>query len=256
MSEEKENMEKTTQDETRNASLGEQIENEPATLEIKDPLEFMEFQPEPELNKDSEELNLVDILYGTVAAPSETFSKLGKNPPVLKSVFIVIAIYVFMWLLSLSDLRNTGLEIMNDFGQVPGQLLLGNVLAVAAIFGVIFAVLIWFIVSGSLSLWASLLGGQDNAKGLLVCYGFAMIPSVFSGILQTLTNLAGLHVSMNWLVGILVFIWIIYLQMVAVRETQGLSTGLSLFVALTPILGSILLIILMGLLVLLAFSGF
>ena len=248
MGEEKE-MEKTTPDEIKNSSLGEQIEDGSTGLEDKASSEFKGPQFELSNEESEEELSLAEILYGTVAIPNETFVKLGKNPPVLKGVFIVIAVYIFIWLLSFSDLRNA--IMMGDFVQIPEQFFV-----LFGIFGVIFALLFWFVISGSLSLWASILGGRDNTKGLLVCYGFAIVPYAFSGALQTLVNFAGLHTAMSGLITILVLVWVVYLQMVAVRATQGLSTGMSLFVALTPILAIAALVIITISLLLLLMMAF
>jgi hypothetical protein len=250
----KENREEIIQDEVKKSPLGEQIENGPAALEAKDALGTNDLNSDLSSEAVNHKFGLVEILYGTAAAPNETFARLARKPPVLKSLYTVIAIYIFSWLLNLSDLRNAELEnmIMEEFGQISGQLL-GNIFIAMGFLGIIFVLLTWFVVSGSLNLWASLLGGRDNAKGLFVCYGFAMVPGVFSEVLQTLIKLVGLPVIMNWLVAILAFIWILYLQMTAIRTTQGLSTGLSLFVALTPILVIGLLMLFAALLVLAAF---
>lgn len=247
---EKENKEEFVHDEIKKNPLGEQIENGPRLPQAEDAPEACVIKPDPGIEEGDNKPGLVEILYGTVTAPSETFAVLAKNPPVLKSLFTVAAIYIFTWLLNLSDLRNTGLEnlMLEEFGHISGQLL-GNMLIAMGFLGIIFVLLIWFVVSGALNLWASLLGGQDNSKGLFVCYGFAMIPSVFSEVLQTLIKLAGLPGVMNWFVAIFAFIWILYLQVTAVKTTQGLSPGLSLFVALTPVLVLGLLILFASLLV-------
>ncbi|WP_028306484.1 Yip1 family protein [Desulfitibacter alkalitolerans] len=254
MTEEKENREEITKDEIKNIPLGEQIESGPDAPEVKDALEIRNPQPGLGSEETEDRLSLVEILYGTVASPNETFARLVRKPPVIKSVLTVIVIYIFTWLLNLSHLKKAGFEnlMVEEFGQISGQLL-GNIFIVMGFLGIIFVLLTWFVISGSLNLWASLLGGRDNAKGLFALYGFAMLPGVFSEVLQTLINLLGLPGAINWLIVIFTFIWILYLQMIAIKTTQGLSTGLSLFAALTPILVMGLLMIFTALLVLAAF---
>lgn len=206
--------------EIKNEPLGEVIESEQDTFE-----------------NEEEKLSFIEILYGTVAAPSDTFAKLAKNPGVAYSIITVLAIYLSIWFLNLSELRNAqfGNVIIEEFGEVSTQLL-SNMIILMGIYGLIFAFLTWFLVSGTLNLWASLLGGKGNGKALFACYGFAMLPSLFSEVLQTVINLFRLPGVINWVIVILSFIWILYLQMVSVRTTQGLTTTTSLFVALTPII--------------------
>ncbi|KUO51238.1 MAG: hypothetical protein APF76_17290 [Desulfitibacter sp. BRH_c19] len=218
MTEEKRITEETTS-ETRNEILGEEIESDQDTIGSE------------------EELSLVEILYGTVTAPNNTFAKLAKRPRIAYSILTVLAIYLFTWLLNLSDLKNAqfGNVIMEEFGEISTELL-SNIFILMGIYGLILLFLTWFIVSGTLNLWASLLGSKGNAKGLFACFGFAMLPSVFSEVLQTIINLLRLPNVINTIIVVLSFIWILYLQMVSVRTTQGLSTGISFFIALTPIL--------------------
>ncbi len=219
MTEDKKIIEETTT-EIRNDTLGEEIESEQNAIESEE-----------------EKQSFVEILYGTAASPNSTFAKLAKRPRVGYSIITVLAIYLFTWFLNLSDLRNTelGNVVMEEFGGISTEVINYMFILMGA-YGLIFVILTWFLVSGSLNLWAALLGGKGNAKALFACYGFAMLPSLFSEVLQTIINLFRLPGVINWIIVVLSFIWIIYLQMVSVRTSQGLTTGISLFIALTPIL--------------------
>lgn len=227
-----------TEDEIRGRRLGrELIEKYDDEKDDEKDLED-NLQSKLDSEENGEKLGIFETLYGTISAPNKTFGRLAKSPKVLTSLFTVIIIYIFAWFLSLTALRNTiGLEniIINELGMaVPGQTMSGLFL-VLGFLGVIFILLSWFIIAGSLSLWASLLGGWGNAKGLFVCYGLAMIPIIFSEVLQTIVRVTGLPGVINIFIAALAFIWILCLHTIAVRATQGLPIFWSLFVALTPI---------------------
>ncbi len=194
-------------------------------------------------------ISFVEVLYGTVVSPKETFTMISKKPPLMLSILTVFLIYLFTWLLNLSELRDAHLEISQEMISSVGYALpfdaFGSMIAVMGLMGVIMSLLVWFVISGALNLWAVLLGGTGNARGLFVCYGFSFLPMVFTEVLQKLIYLTGLPGFLGFLFTVAGFVWVIYLQTISIRVTQKLSSGRSLLVALSPMLLAILLMLLM-----------
>jgi len=201
-------------------------------------------------------MTYIETIYGVAAAPGDTFIKISRYPKLGHSLVTVLAVYIFTWLLNLAQMRNVGFDmmggIMTEFGNIPAHVF-SSMFIVMGLVGIIFALLLWFVASGTLNLLAVLFGGTGHARGLLVALGFTYIPAVFMEVLQSIVNLLALPNILNVLVGLLALIWIVFLQTAAVRATQNLTTGMSVLVILTP---AVLLVALFILLIALTFVAF
>jgi hypothetical protein len=215
--EEKNNSSNDNNDTDNNDVFNNELKKEIKNEDIREEIEGKQ--------QNKTQLNFVEILYGTVISPKETFARIAKHPPLFYSILTVVLIYLFSWLLSLSELQNANVDLARqmtgEFGQEIPFELLGNMFAVLGVIGLIIILLIWFTTSGTVNLLSVLFSGHGNAKGIFVCYGFSFIPMLFSEALRTLAALFRLPDLFNLLITLATLIWVIYLQTTAIKiKTQ------------------------------------
>ena len=100
------------------------------------------------------------------------------------------------------------------------------------------SVVIWFLGTGALQLFAELFGGRGRGLSLLAALGFAHLPRIFLAPLWLLTMFmpAGPAAMIGMLVLLAVSVWVLILEMLAIRETHNFSTGVACAVLVAPVL--------------------
>lgn len=157
----------------------------------------------------------LELMYGALFAPVTTFRQVAARPRPDRAVLVLLAVSVVSaGAGALSAEREAGLAAL------PVSLSLGPV---AFLLGLIGPFVIWYLQASALHLTAELLGGAGRVLTLLTLLALAAVPQVFSapalllGVL-TRSSLGG------WL-SLGIGVWVIVLQVLAVRETYGFSTG-------------------------------
>lgn len=109
-----------------------------------------------------------------------------------------------------------------------------------------FGVLVVLQLVGSLAMWvlgaalwhliAELFGGKGTAVGLLGALGFAHLPRIFIVPLWVLAALlpAGIRPLIMGLTGLAIAIWVLYLDVTALKEAHSLSGTKAVLVFLAP----------------------
>lgn len=176
---------------------------------------------EPESNP--QHLSFLDIVYGIIAQPRDTFQYLGRVRPVLAATGFVVILTMFNFLLGLSDLNsiNAGFNLQANFSAY---------LIPMFIIGFLFAIIAWFLNTAAVSLAAQLLGGVGNGPGLLAAFSFALLPMLITAIADFGVKLLGLGSLVAGLINLAGFIWLVTLQIIAVSEIEELSTSRSIVV--------------------------
>ena len=125
----------------------------------------------------------------------------------------------------------------------------GNIFILLEVVG---SLLIWWFSAAFFHLIAELLGGQGKAKGLLSCMGFGYIPRIFIVPFWVMASLMpeGARTIFLGLSMLLVSVWTLVLQVIAIREAHQLTNAKSIIVLLSPVL--LLLSFIAGLCILLA----
>ncbi len=156
-------------------------------------------------------MNVLDLSYGMLFEPARTLRQGIERPPLLGALVII--------LISLAVSALAGAEL----GTV-GLLLLAA--------GVLLGLLGWFARTAVWHLASDLVGGEGTGRALLAGVGLAQFPRVLAAP-ASLLALAG-----GWGVGLLfsglIGIWVLWLSVLAVRETQNLGTGTALAVVILP----------------------
>lgn len=111
----------------------------------------------------------------------------------------------------------------------------GNIFIVLEVVG---SLLVWWFSAAFFHLIAELLGGQGQAKGLLACMGFGYIPRIFIVPFWVIASLMpeGARTIFLGLSMLLVSVWTLGLQVIAIREAHQLTNAKSIIVLLSPVL--------------------
>ncbi len=196
---------------------------------------------------------VLELVYGTLFDPVATFRRVAEHLPMGK----VLLIFSMVKLLSFSVLLTGGFFsphfLFGDMAAGPG----GGAMEAAAramtpalvALGLIYEYAKWFVYGGVLYLLAGLSGGGGRAAGVLAVTALASLPAllflpvqILLALLEGAGRTAG---AVNVLVWFVVLIWGAVLVALGLRETQGLSTGRSVAVALAPAAGIIALFLLL-----------
>lgn len=167
----------------------------------------------------------LDILYGLIFRPVETFRILSERKPLVPSMVVFAAVYMTDFLLQ-------GAGTFEN--PLAGRVLSGQQFWLLGLIGLVFAVMAWVLSAALFSLLAELLYGKSNGKGVLASLGFA----VFPGVLGPALYYAAGRLDIVWLGFILYavsILWVFCLQIIAVRESFSLGTGQAVLVYLLPV---------------------
>ncbi len=191
------------------------------------------------MNPLSNNVNLLELVYGVLFDPVTTFRRLAASPP-LGSTFILVTLLnaaaVLMGLFTLT------LAPRDVFGAVGAGLSAGIALGSFCLWYVK-----WLGYGAVLHLVAQLLGGGGHARATLVAYGLASLPGLFMFPVQSLSLLfTGKSVGFfPGLVNFGLFIWSVVLLVLGIREMHGIETTRALAVVLLPAI--VLIVLLLGL---------
>lgn len=170
-------------------------------------------------------MSFLEIIYGVLAEPKATFRYLGTAKPFLKAAVFVILLALFNFLLGAGELSK---QLKEAGSSLPfGGVDMSGFVGIFAVMAVFYSLMGWFTFSAIVSLFAQLWGGKGNGKGLLSAFAFGFLPMMISAILEFGGNAIGLGAFFKVLVSLAGLIWMIVLQIWAVREIEELSLGRS-----------------------------
>lgn len=201
----------------------------------------------PETREDPKGVpGLLELIYGILFDPVGTFRRTAQSPPLGRSIVIFSLVKI------LSVLVGGYLSSRYMFGSIPGFEDLGLdqavkfLVPIVAVIMLIYEYIKWFVYSCILYLLAELFGGRGRAAGALTVTGLAALPALLFLPVQVLVAVfGGMAISgpVNILIWLAVMIWGAVLVVTGLRETQHISTGRAVMVALTPVLSLIFIFI-------------
>jgi hypothetical protein len=87
-----------------------------------------------------------------------------------------------------------------------------------------------------------LFGGRGTFTGLLSATAFTSVPSILLSPISAWLNLAGgPFMVLNGFIGLSFAVWAVILQVIAVRESLGLTTGRAVLAVLLPLVAFLVL---------------
>ena len=161
-------------------------------------------------------------IAGTFTSPRSTLAKIAARRPLVSAIIVFIL---------------TGLvSALSGFSNIPAQMPFNAaMLAPAAIIGtLIFGTFFWFIQTGVYHLFAEFFGGEGSVLSLFTTLPFTSLPSLVLTPIGMLMQAARLGVLMVP-VSLGMFIWMVVLQVLALKEVYGISGGRATAVIFLPV---------------------
>ncbi len=180
-------------------------------------------------------MNILELLEGVVREPVSTLNIISRKKPV-------------GWALAVFGVSTLLGTISTDpavFEQLPALPVSNPVAQIAA------SLAGFFIFSGLLYLLSRLFKGSGDYLGFLSALGFAQFPAFLSPIAALVKSGGGLAGTvLGWIISMGSSVWMLVLQLIALRESRGLTTGASILTYLIlvmlvalPIIGVVALFI-------------
>ncbi|QGU00702.1 hypothetical protein SYNTR_2108 [Candidatus Syntrophocurvum alkaliphilum] len=181
-------------------------------------------------------MSLTDRLYGIIFEPAKTLKIISEEKPVSQALIVFLVVIIF------NAVVNQSIDSVVGNNNVHQLAAIQDFVWIFSLFAIIIAVVLLFVQAGLYSLLGDVIYSQQNGRGLLASLSFAHVP----GVLGPALYYAGVLAGINWLGAILslaVSIWVLILQVLAVRESLGLYTYQAVFIFLLPVLVMILLLV-------------
>lgn len=205
-----------------------------------------------------------DWIAGVIVSPAETFREIGARAAWPQALALVAALGLINALIQAAgaltgagaawaELRNVSREFGTGVDPFAGGAGMATGLAVATAFTeVIWRPILWTAAALVVYLVAYLLGGRGDFVRLWAVLGFAAVPEFLVAPLSAAVALLGvLSPPLSALgslallpVNLLVFIWLVVLYVLGVRETMSLTTERATAAVLLPIAVILLFILL------------
>ncbi|PIU26011.1 MAG: hypothetical protein COW32_02845 [Candidatus Aquicultor secundus] len=195
------------------------------------------------VSSEQEKKGFIDLLYGVITKPSETFRYLAETKPVLLAFLVYIAIAWVGAIVGIPGSINAARslnEASRSHALNPGLIATVTIIVVP-----ILSAISLTIIAGIYHIIALILKGKGDYVGLISALGFASFPSVFAAPFALLSLVAGLAGNVIAGIASLGFgVWVLILDIFAVRENYKFSWGRAIWTVLIPVILGIILIVL------------
>ncbi|MGB2842171.1 MAG: Yip1 family protein [Halobacteriota archaeon] len=185
--------------------------------------------------------DLLENIFGTLFSPASTFRRMLEERTTVTIAAIIVLIAGICSGAGSILMQNA---VMSLFAEFPGFEVVPLSPAASIILSVVIGFIGWVVIAGVLHVVAKILGGKGVFTEMLVLMGFAALPNVFQapiGLVVILYGgLAGAFISLG-LSGILA-IWILILNVLAIREAHKFSTGRAIATLVLPFVVLIVLV--------------
>jgi len=177
--------------------------------------------------------DLLENIFGTLFSPASTFRRMLEERTTVTIAAIIVLIAGICSGAGSILMQNA---LMSLFAEFPGFEVVQLSPAASIILSVVSGFIGWVVIAGILHVVAKILGGKGVFTEMLVLMGFAALPNVFQapiGLVVILSGgLTGAFIALG-LSGILA-IWILILDVLAIREAHKFSTGRAIATLVLP----------------------
>ena len=183
-------------------------------------------------------------IIGVIMSPRETLQQTAEAELWKEGLLIVLLVSLLKWLSKLAAPEQELLGQLEKFtGSSVDQFSSAMDSPIAAFFSSLSGDLIFWVLGGLLFfLFAKLFNGKGTIPGLLAGLGYASTPYFLGAPLMAVTSLGGIAgYLLSSIIGFATTIWVIVLQIIAIRESQQISTGGAIVTFIIP--GILLLLI-------------
>lgn len=195
------------------------------------------------------EFHFFDAIVGVIVQPVRALRQIALARPWPQALALSIGLAVLQGLASLTFSRpDLDASMVGSPAMGTGAAeFLETVTAPAVLFGsaLVITPLALILETGVLYLIGRLLGGRGHFSGLLSTFAFASVPLLIMAPVTAVMNLGGSVLGIGLIQGLLgtaAGIWVLVLQVLAIRESLTLSTGRAIAVLLIPLAVFLLLV--------------
>ncbi len=167
---------------------------------------------------------VVNWLYGTLTRPVQTLNEIAREKPANAAFLIYLGVTMLGVLASIFNEQS-----YQAFQALMLEANLNIPVSVIIAASLLIGIISIFIITGVLHLFARLFKGSGGFWNLFSAYAFANFPliigvpvTLLSGFFGTVGNIITSLISFG------LSIWVLVLQVIAVRESHNLSTGASI----------------------------
>lgn len=167
---------------------------------------------------------LFEWLFGVMARPAATLNEIAREKPAGLAVLVYVGVNVMAGLASFFVDQTYG-----SLQEVMAELNIYLPISVVMVGIILLPFAMLFISCLLIHLVCRLFGGTGGYWNLLSAYGFASFPIIIIVPVSFLAGFLGFMGSIfSGVVSFGLSIWILVLNVFAIRESHGLSTGLSI----------------------------
>ena len=185
--------------------------------------------------------DLLENIFGTLFRPASTFRRmLEERTSVITAAIIVLIACICSGAGSIL----TQSVFMSMFAEFPGfepatapsfeEMMFSPTASMTL--SVVGGFISWVVITGILHVVAKILGGKGAFTEMLVLMGFAMLPNIFQapiGLIAIFSGgLAGALIAIG--LGGILAIWVLILDVLAIREAHKFSTGRAIATLVLP----------------------
>jgi hypothetical protein len=202
-----------------------------------------------ETGEELKDQSLFDLLYGVIIRPVATFKYLSvKKPWIMATVLYVVIAFIsaIAGVPGQQDQLSELTKLSNNSDINIGAIAIVALVVVLPIFSFIGL----FFIGGIYHLLAKAFKGDGSYKGIISALGFAGFPSIVSTPFSLLYFIGGpigkiVAVATTLSISFAVGIWVLILNILAIRENYRLSTGKAVAVCLIPVAVVVVLVIIL-----------
>jgi len=177
--------------------------------------------------------DLLENIFGTLFSPASTFKRMLEERTAVTTAAIVVLIACIC---SGAGSILTQSAFMSMFAEFPGFEEMVFSPSASMTMSVVFGFILWVVIAGILHVVAKILGGKGAFTEMLVLMGFAMLPNIFLAPISLIAifsgGLTGAFIAIG--LGGILAIWILILDVLAIREAHKFSTGRAIATLVIP----------------------
>ncbi|MFV9676415.1 MAG: YIP1 family protein [Methanosarcinales archaeon] len=185
--------------------------------------------------------DLLEAISGTLFTPASTFRRLLEERMSLAIAAIIVLIASICSGVGTLLTESTVMSLFTEFSGfepvTPNFDEMMNSPITSMTTNVVGGFISWVFFAGICHIVAKLLGGKGTFTEMLVLMGFASLPNIFQapiGLIAMLSGgLTGAFIAI--VLGSFLAIWVLILDVLAIREAQKFSTGRAIATLVLPI---------------------
>ncbi len=177
--------------------------------------------------------DLLENIFGTLFSPASTFRRMSEERT---SVTIAAIVVLIACICSGAGSILTQSAFMSMFAEFPGfeEMMFSPIASMTL--SVVVGFIGWVVIAGIFHVVAKILGGKGAFTEMLVLMGFAMLPNIFQAPIGLVAIFSGGLTGALIAIGLggILAIWVLILDVLAIREAHKFSTGRAIATLVLP----------------------